>query len=83
MNTNEINAEIEIKGDNINTRIINSYEECNRKFELDDKYKNEKEIKEKCKIKINNEMISFSYFYKFKKKGKYSIKYSFKDNITK
>ena len=85
MNINEINAEIKIKGKDINKyiRIINSYEEYKRDFELDDKYKNEKEIKEKCKIKINNEIILFSYFYKFKKKGKYTINYSFRDNITK
>ena len=49
MNINEINAEIEIKEEDINKniRIINSYEEYKRDFELDDKYKNEKEIKEK------------------------------------
>ena len=72
MNINEINAEIEIKEKDINKniRIINSYEDYNRDFELYDTYKNEKEIKEKCEIKINNEKILFSYFYKFKKKGK-------------
>ena len=32
--------------------------------------KNEEEIK-KCEIRINNELIPFNYFYKFKKKGKY------------
>ena len=37
----------------------------------------------KCKIKINNKIILFSYFYKFKKEGKYTINYSFRDNITK
>ena len=60
---------------------INSYEKYKRDFELDDKYKNEKEIKEK--YKINNKIILFSYFYKFKKEGKYTINYSFRDNITK
>ena len=88
-NINEINGEIGIKEDDINKniRIINSFEEYMRDFISEDSkydlYKNEKEIKEKCKIKINNEIIPFSYFYKFKKKGKYNIKYSFTDNITK
>ena len=80
MNINEIKAEIEIKQKDINKniRIINSFEEYIRKKILvdnKDKYKNEKEIKEKCKIKINNEKISFSYFHKFKKEGNYCIKY--------
>ena len=42
------------------------------------KYKNEKEIKEKCIIKINNKRIPFNYLYKFKEKGKFIIKYLFK-----
>ena len=88
-NINEIKTEIEIKQEDIfrEIRIINSFEEYNSYFELEkdkfDKYKNEKEIKEKCKIIINNKMIPFSYFYKFKKKGKYIIKYEFNDNIAK
>ena len=40
-------------------------------MEEDNKYENEKEIKEKCKIKINGNVIPFAYFYKFDKKGKY------------
>ena len=86
MNIYEIKAEIEIKQKDINKniRIINSFEEYMiKKILEDDKYKNEKEIKEKCKIKINNEKISFSYFHKFKKEGNYCIKYTFRDNITK
>ena len=42
---------------------------------------NEKEIKDNCEIYINDKLIPFSYFYKFNKKGKYTIKYNFKDNI--
>ena len=34
-------------------------------------------------MEINNETILFSYFYKFKEKGKYIIKYLFKNNINK
>jgi len=41
------------------------------------------EIKEYCEISINNEIIPFSYFYKFKNIGKYKIKYSFKRNLKK
>ena len=87
---NYIIAEIEIKEEDINKdiRIINSFEEDKRNNEWEDeeddyKYENEKEIKENCKIEINNKIISFSYFYKFKEKGKYIIKYSFKNNINK
>ena len=83
-------SEIEIKNEDINKdiRIINSFEEYKRnnkrKDEKDDyKYKNEKEIKENFKIEINNKIIPFSYFYKFKEKGKYFIKYTFTNNINK
>jgi len=55
------------------------------KIEEEDYYKygNEKEIKDNCQIEINNKKIDFSYFYKFKEKGKYIIKYIFLKNITK
>ena len=45
-------------------------------------YKNEDEIK-KCQIEINGELIKFNYFHKFKSKGKYIIKYTFNNIITK
>ena len=87
-NENYILAEINIEEDNINEdiRIINTFEEYKRINNLDDeeddyKYENEKEIKENCIIKINNKRISFNYFYKFKEKGKFIIKYLFKKNI--
>jgi len=65
-------------------RIINSYEECCRKYNwsIQEKYRNEKEIKE-CIIEINDIKYSFSYFHKFEKLGKYKIKYIFKNLITK
>ena len=44
-------------------------------------YKNEDEIK-KCEIRINEKLIPFNYYYQFKSKGKYTIKYSFNTNIT-
>ena len=57
--------------------IINSFENVKRENKLiedkkdDWKYENEKEIKENIKIKINDKIIPFSYYYKFEKEGKY------------
>ena len=90
-NINYIIAEINIEEKDIikDIRIINSYEEEHRNNNLlmtkkaIDKYGNEKEIKDNCQIKINNNYIDFNYFYKFKEKGKYIIKYIFNNNITK
>ena len=85
---NYILAEINIEEYYINKyiRILNSFEEykrINKCFDKKDDYKygNEKEMKEKCIIKINNRKIKFKYFYKFKEKGKFKIEYSFKKNI--
>ena len=85
---NYILAEINIEEKDIDedVRIINSFEEYKRINNLDDeeddyKYINEKEIKENCIIKINNNIIQFNYFYKFKDKGKFIIEYLFKYNI--
>ena len=89
-NNNYIIAEINIKEDDINKkiRIINSFEEVKKtngwKNGKDDyKYKNEKEIKENCLIKINSNIIPFSYDYIFTKKGKYKIEYTFKNKLSK
>ena len=49
---------------------------------MGEEYKNEEEIKQ-CEIRINNELIPFNYYYKFKNKGKYQIKYSFNNYLTK
>ena len=82
-------GEIEIKENDINKkiRIISLFEEYKRENKwgdnIDYQNNNEKEIREKCKIKINDKNISFSFFYKFKEKGKFIIKYIFSDNITK
>ena len=60
---NYIVAEININANEINKdiTIINSFENSKKKYHPKDidmkedyKYENEKEIKEKCKIKINN-----------------------------
>ena len=72
-----------IKEDNENNRIINLYEKNDKEnhfIQYKKEYENEKEIKENCEIKINDEIIPFCYFYKFNKKGKYNIKYIFKKN---
>ena len=85
-NINCIIAEINIEEEDINKdiRIINSYEEYFRtnpgKLIENDTFKNEEEIK-KCKIEINDELIPFNYYHKFASKGKYIIKYSFKNNL--
>ena len=66
-------------------RIINSYEEFNRRSNNSDMKKdccNEKEIKE-CIIEVNNRLLlSFSYGVKFEKEGKYKIKYNFPIILT-
>ena len=84
--SNDIIAKINIKDKEVNKfiRIINSYEnymEYNGKTSLQ-KCKNEKKIKE-CEIRINNELIRFSYFHVFEKEGNYTIKYTFKNLLTK
>ena len=73
---------------NEDIQIINSFENWKRELNaLEDKddYKqeNEKEIKENMVIKINKKIIEFTYYYKFKKEGKYIIEYLFKNNLTK
>ena len=88
--TNYITSEFFIKEKDINAdiRIINSFEEFTRTYNIknNEKYfkcENEEEIREKCEIKINDKIIPFNYFYKFKKEGKYEITYIFKENIIK
>ena len=83
-------AEIAIKEDDVNKqhRILNSFEnfqrETKKKAKEDDfEFENEKEIKEKCEIKINEIVIPFNYYYKFEKEGNYKIEYSFKGELTK
>ena len=88
MHNNYIIAEIKIKEEDINKdiRIIKSFEQYKREYywrnyENDNNNEKEKEIKEKCENIINEKKISFNYFHKFKKEGKYEIKYIFKENI--
>ena len=86
-NNNYIIGEIYIKDFDVNKkiRIINSYEEVKRNnnwMKFDKKLKNEEEIKD-CEIEINNKLIPFNYFNEFKEKGKYLIKYKFKNYLIK
>ena len=85
--SNYIIVEIDINEDNINkdVRIINSFENFKRekffRINMDDEKK--RATKEKCKIKINDKIIPFNYFYKFDKQGKYNIRYSFNEYLSK
>ena len=78
INENSIIAIFEIKKDNLNQRIINSYENAKRgksKYLDWDKNKgkeNEEEIKD-CKIFINDKKIDFNYYYNFQDEGSYII----------
>ena len=65
-------------------QIINSYENYQREWnaEIKKEYMNEEEIK-KCEIRINDKLIPFTYLYKFTNKGKYIIKYSFYNYLSK
>ena len=85
---NKILAEIEIKKEDTDKRIriINSFEENARynpwlKINANMEEKNEDEIKQ-CEIRINDKLVPFNYFYIFKKKGIYKIKYHFNNNLT-
>jgi len=79
-------AELYVKEDNQNIRIINSNEQSardNKYIEYKKENENEKDIIYNCEIYINDFLMPFSYFLKFYKKGKYIIKYIFKRNMTK
>ena len=93
---NYITGLINITEDDINKKIqiINSYDELKRngnpdikqeKYSDDDDWKreNEKEIKDNCEIQINGKNLPFTYFFSFKQVGNYSIKFNFKNNLTK
>ena len=82
---NNIIAVFETNKDNEKIRIINSFEEFRRENRIEDvdEYHNEKEIKENCEIRIDGEIIPFSYKYKFNRKGKYTIEFTFKNKMMK
>ena len=83
---NYIIAELNVEK-NSKIRIINSFEQCKNNFRTQNfrpvDYNNENEIRDNIEISINNKKINFCYFYEFKEKGKYIIKYSFKQNLSK
>ena len=83
---NYIIAEIVIKEEDIikDIRILNSHEETlriDKSVHKDKDLNNEDQIK-KCEIRINDELIPFNYFHIFESSGKYTIRYSFKNNIN-
>ena len=84
--TNYIIATIEIKNDNLNQRIINSYENAKREeknyldFDEIKEIENEDIISD-CEIYINDKKIDFDYYYDFPKEGNYIIKYIFKKEL--
>ncbi len=82
---NNIICEYDIKNQDLNKeiRILNSYEEvCRNAKKNYTGSKNEKELKDKCEIYINEKKINFCYKYKFENKGKYIIKYIFNQPLS-
>ena len=86
---NAITGQIEIELNDINKdiQIINSFENAkkvaNENYSDELNYQNESDIQDNIQIRIDGKLIEFSYFYQFEKKGKYTIKYSFKKDLTK
>ena len=84
---NYIIAEFFIEKENINkkTQIINSFDNIQREVKKEDKegekYKIEGSIKQ-CEIKVDEELIPFSYEYAFKTSGNHTVKYTFPDPLT-
>ena len=70
IDTNYITAEFNIQQTYESIQIINSSE-------------NSQKIKDNMLIKIDGEMIPFTYKYRFKKKGKCVVEYYFLRNLTK
>ena len=77
---------------NQSIRIINSFEESQRKnnyvrVQNELKYSNEKEIINKCEIEIIgyklNSFYNFTYFANFPHAGEYTIKYKFKSPLNR
>ena len=72
---------------NKDIQIINSFENVQRLEKVEEKksdfqYKNENEIKDNIEIKINDQLINFSYTYRFEKPGVYKIEYIIKKKLT-
>ena len=54
-----------------------------REDEINEKYRNEKQLKENIEIEIDGKTIPFSYTYRFDKKGRHTIKYILKGNTLR
>ena len=84
---NYITGEICINSENKNKyiQIINSYENAHQGNIKENEliFKNKEEIKNNVEILINGEKIDFTYLKKFKKEGKYKIKYVFRNFLKK
>ena len=82
---NYILAEFNIKEEDVNKKIhiLNCYDNTCNPFLKNESKKdfNGHEI-QNCEIEINGEKIPFNYYYQFKSKGNWTIKYSFRNIIT-
>ena len=81
--SNYIISQIDIKEEDINKEIRIINDSFQQPSYLSFKTIYNEQIKKYCEIKINDKFIPFSYFYKFKEKGRYLIKYSFNRYLTK
>ena len=84
---NFITGQIKIESNDIDKdiQIINSFEKAkkkNEKYPNEMNYQNESDILDYIEIRINDELTE-SYSHKFQKEGKYTIKYIFKEDLTK
>ena len=76
---NLIICEIEIKKDKVNEfiQILNCYDETKKDDHFLIGVENEKEIKDKCELFLDNNQIDFCFKYKFLSEGKYKIQIIF------
>ena len=63
-------------------QIINSFENLTQNDEYNKNYSNAKDILDNIDLIIDEKEINFSYDYKFKKAGIYTIKYLIKNDLT-
>ena len=84
----QIICEYDIKNKNEDIQILNCYEEVKKQdpkdfnWELIEYVENEKEIKDKSELYLNNQKIQFCFKYKFEKEGKNTINIIF-NNLLK
>ena len=75
-NINYLNGEYDISKNSLNEliQILNCKEKVKEEYSWLKGIDNEKEIKEKCDLYINNKIMDFTFKYKFEKEGKNEIK---------